>query len=171
MVIDEQLATIGAAFVGGIAGLYGGIQSWLTRRKTRQLTLEMLMTKLDMDFKYETYEIDDHKKVLHGIVTLKNLGNTNIRIPEFRIEGEDRAKQFAKAYQGDDYSAANTYEFQRFGGVNNSHLVKFGRRNSRSYFISYNDNIYTQREGRVRVLDMSSNISSYILANLIISQT
>ncbi len=162
MATDPELifALIGA-FVGVGTGGYGAIQSWITQRKTRQISLEMLMTKIDMSFSYNIFELDDHK-VLHGIITFKNLGTTNLRIPEFQIDGEDRSKQFAKAYQGEDFSAVNNFEIQRFSGVNNSHLVKFGMTGSRSFFIKYTDNIYSKREGRVRILDMKSNISRYI---------
>lgn len=159
---NETVLTVVVATFGGLAGLYGALQSYLNNRKTRQLTLEMLMTKLDLDFQYEIIETDA-KKILHGTITLKNLGNTNLRVPEFSIEGKDRSKEFAKAYDGEDFTAANDFELKQFIGVSNSHLVKFGR-SARSFFISHEDNIYGQRKGetRVRSLDFRDNIAYYI---------
>jgi hypothetical protein len=158
----EEMATVVVAFFGGVAGLYGAIQSWLNQRKTRQLTLEMMMTKLDIDFDYDIIETAD-TKVLHGIITLRNLGNTNLRVPEFSFEGKDRTEEFIKAYRGNDFSSANNFEIGRFIGVSNSHLVSFGRE-SRSFFVSHTDQIYGRRmDGtRVRILDFDENISQYI---------
>lgn len=160
--IDETILTIAVAAFGGLAGLYGALQSYLNKRKTRQLTLEMLMTKLDIDFHYETIEMPE-RKVLHGIITLKNHGATNLRIPEFSFEGKDRSQEFAQAYEGDDFSAATDFTIERFMGVSNSHLVTFGK-SPQSFFISHSDNIYSQRKGetRVRSLDFDENISRYI---------
>ncbi|MHA2272196.1 MAG: hypothetical protein ACXACI_10060 [Candidatus Hodarchaeales archaeon] len=167
--IDDTIITIGVAAFGGLAGLYGALQSYLNKRKTRQLTLEMLMTKLDIDFRYETIEMPK-RKVLHGIITLKNHGATNLRIPEFSFEGKDRSKEFAQAYEGDegdDFSAATDFAIERFMGVSNSHLVTFGK-SPQSFFISHSDNIYSQRKGetRVRSLDFDENIARYISGKL-----
>ncbi|MFQ5980181.1 MAG: hypothetical protein ACE5OZ_18770 [Candidatus Heimdallarchaeota archaeon] len=160
--IDDTVLTLAVASFGGLAGLYGALQSYLNNRKTRQLTLEMLMTKLDLDFQYEIIE-SDAKKVLHGTITLKNLGNTNLRVPEFSFEGKDRSEEFSKAFDGEDFAAANNFEIKQFIGVSNSHLVKFGR-SARSFFISHEDKIYGQRKGetRVRSLDFRENIARYI---------
>lgn len=152
---------------GGVAGLYGAFQSWLTKRKTRQLMIELLMTKLDIDLSYEIInKKEDDFKVLKGVVTFKNLGQTNLRITELDIEVEDRAKKFAEVYKG-NFDPATDFEIKRFTGVSNSHLVTFGlMENQRGLFMKQTDAIFTQREGRTRILSVKDNISKYIAATL-----
>ena len=67
------------AILGGVGGAYGTIQSWLTQRKMKQVDVERLTTRLDLDFQYSTISTPDYK-LLHGVVLLENKGETNLKI-------------------------------------------------------------------------------------------
>lgn len=151
--------------LGLIAGLYGAIQSWFTKKRTKQLELEYLLAKLDIDFDYNLVNLNN-RKIIKGKVIFKNLGNTNLRITELEINGENRNTKFAKTYQGENKLDLDTnFQIKNFLGVSNIHVVKFGDKDN-NFFIKITDDIFVQREGKRRILSVKENVNTYINSNI-----
>ncbi|MHA1991830.1 MAG: hypothetical protein ACW981_02420 [Candidatus Hodarchaeales archaeon] len=157
----ELVLSIIIGSFGAVVGLYGAIQSWLTKRKTKQLELELLVTKLDIDLTYDT-EVFGDKKILNGKIIFKNLGNTNLRITELDIAGEDRSNKLIESQEDDQQvGSGNNYNLKNILGVSNSHLIKHSL-DQKTFILKQSDEVFVLREGRIRILNVRKNISNYI---------
>lgn len=159
------------AVLGGIGGAYGALQSWLTRRKMRQVEEEMLAPKLDIDFRYDTVPGQEFN-LLHGVVSFENKGATNVQIIRLNIDGRDRSSEFSQSYLKDSSDSDDGFEPLKEGfellsivGLNNYKSVNFSNSaSSKAFRIFKQDNIYA-REKEKKMLDVSNidhNIQTYV---------
>ena len=159
------------AVLGGIGGAYGALQSWLTKRKMRQVEEEMLAPKLDIDFRYDIVPGQEFN-LLHGVVSFENKGVTNVKIIRLNIDGRDRSNEFSQSYLKDNSASDDGFEPLKGGfellsivGLNNYKLVNFSNFTSRRAFrIFKQDNIYARGKTKkmVDVEDIDQNIQTYL---------
>jgi len=159
------------AVLGGIGGAYGALQSWLTRRKMRQVEEEMLAPKLDIDFRYNIV-LGQEFDLLHGIVSFENKGATNVKIIRLNIDVRDRSNEFSQSYLKHSPDSDDGFEPLKGGfellnivGLNNYKLVNFSNSSSgRSFRIFKRDNIYArEKEKKMRdIEDIDRNIQTFI---------
>ena len=159
------------AVLGGIGGAYGALQSWLTRRKMRQVEEEMLAPKLDIDFRYDIVPGQEFN-LLHGVVSFENKGATNVKIIRLNIDVRDRSEEFSQSYLKDNSASDDGFEPLKGGfellsivGLNNYKLVNFSNSTSRKAFrIFKQDNIYAREKTKkvVDVDDIDWNIQTYV---------
>jgi len=159
------------AVLGGIGGAYGALQSWLTKRKMRQVEEEMLAPKLDIDFRYDIVPGQEFN-LLHGVVSFENKGATNVKIIRLNIDGRDRSNEFSQSYLKDNSASDDGFEPLKGGfellsivGLNNYKLVNFSNFTSRRAFrIFKQDNIYARGKTKkmVDVEDIDRNIQTYL---------
>ena len=162
---------LGLVILGGLGGAYGSIQSFLTQRKMKQVEVERLTTRLDIDFHYSTISTPDYN-LLHGTVSFENKGETNLKIIRLNIDGRDRSPEFTKSYnQNRSGASTNFVPLQEqvtslnIVALNNYKQVYFSNSSTEKEFRIFKpDLIYAREIGqKIReVEDVKGNINAYI---------
>ncbi len=130
----SEIFSISMSLGGATAGIYGAIRAWLSNRKMRQIEIEKLSTKLDIDFNYELFS-SNGEKMCRGVISLSNLGLANIKIIKLNIDISDREEEMRRSYKPPENNPESSFT-ALLNKVENLELVAI---NNHKFFNFSND--------------------------------
>ncbi len=127
----SEIINLSMSLGGATAGIYGAIRAWLSNRKMRQIEIEKLSTKLDVDFNYELFS-SNGEKICRGVISLSNLGLANIKIIKLNIDISDREEEMRRSYKPPETNPESSFtalshkvENLELVAINNHKYVNF----------------------------------------------
>ena len=179
---ENDILNFALSIAGAAAGIYGAVRAWMSNRKMKQIEVEKLSSKLNVDFSYELIHSGE-TNICKGVIRWTNLGLTNIKIIKLNIDIRDREDELSKSYIPPEGTGTPFISLAKKIGdfelvaVNNHKLVNFSKDSRKGEVKVFQDDpIYglelTSRQKRllkesgeeveIDILKIKNNIARYI---------
>lgn len=141
-------------------------QSYKNKRKFDQLNKESLVSKVRVDFNYET-EKTDQFKIVKGQIKFTNKGTTNIKLVELYFDAKDRSDELQNAFvpntPDEQYSTISEgISSIDLLGFNNSRHLSFKNPQDKYFEVYRRDSAYVSSAKAASNFNLNDQLNKYI---------